>query len=245
MEGFKFEKVVIIVCFFFTFNMSAGVFPNDEPAIEALIDSHKKAKKLENKTAENNGMIDVEYGFSTDFTKKYNKVRNTLNKRMGQVNSIATMVLDIINIGIDVEGLYEDYKSFNKLALDRIQNQNEHGSLDKVIQSSYAVYYYTLASTRIIKEIKHLSTFVVQLAGTNFNILKATDEEKYRLICTVKGHISIIRSIIKDASWKLKLLKYKNASFMNVLDFLIAVSQNEISDNIISLWKENSANYGK
>lgn len=177
---------IIATTFFTASKAYADVIPipEDVPSIEALIDAHKKMKKAEDLAVLELGAIEETHGLTERVTAAYNKTRTTLNKRLSDGNSYLSLATQIVNVTVKLENLIENYKDFTTL------------TYQYALKKPYVLVYYTKANYKLSKEIKHLSAIIGEYTASGLGILKATLEEKYRMVNMIEVSISALNRII-------------------------------------------------
>lgn len=200
--------------------------PADAPTLAVLIDAHKVMKEAELKAL---GQIEVNYveqGFITNTTKKFNEVKTTLNSKMSDVNSYLLLASSIAKTSLSLKKAIEDYTAFTK------------NSVDYISDSPLTSAYYADAQYRIAKEIKHVTKLIAGYTASGMNILKASNDEKIKMIFLINASISQIRDTIYYADIMMRSLIRTGYKVYYIKDILTSEVLNDISGKLTRQWNE-------
>lgn len=206
--------------------------PKDLPSIEALISAHKALSKMEDQGIKEIGAITTTQTFTDKATKAYNQTRTILNKRLSDGVSYVQLATQVTNVTMKLERLIENYKDFTTT------------TFQYTVKKPYVLVYYTRANLQLKKEIKHLTEMVAGLAAANFNILKATMEEKFQLLSRIEISIAAINRIIDHNDLVCRTLLRNGLKIYHVQDILNDRTFELTTQKLIARWdKEQGVKY--
>lgn len=216
------------------FSIKADVIPlpKDLPSIEALISAHKALSKMEDQGIKEIGAITTTQTFTDKATKAYNQTRTILNKRLSDGVSYVQLATQVTNVTMKLERLIENYKDFTTT------------TFQYTVKKPYVLVYYTRANLQLKKEIKHLTEMVAGLAAANFNILKATMEEKFKLLSRIEISIAAMNRIIDHNDLVCRTLLRNGLKIYHVQDILNDRTFELTTQKLIARWdKEQGVKY--
>lgn len=229
----RFEEITLItalLCSLFCFKTNAEiVVPDDLPAIELLIDAHKKMQEQEMRSVNELSITNAIYESSKTYSEKISDIKSTVNERMSDVNSWLSLASTVLSTGVMIENMVEDYVDFTKSVANNISKQ------------PLIIAIYTKTSSQISKEITRLSKQLVDYAGYQSNILKATMAEKRQLINCIRSHIRSISMLIANAKMHCRILVNQGLKRYLVEDLFN--SNKQIMEGVIKSWESHSRQY--
>lgn len=200
--------------------------PNDIGTIEALIDAHKQMKKAEDLAVLQLGAIADEQIVTEKTTTAFSKTRTVLNKRMSDVNSYLSLAAQLLNVTNKVARTVDSYANFTEY------------SYKYALKNPLVMYCYTNANLQISKEIGHMQKLIAGYTASGLNLLKATMQEKYRVLSQIDYVVFRINQIISKANMVCRSMIDNGIKRWHVEDMIKNDLSKTISENLINLWNQ-------
>lgn len=205
---------------------ASEALPDDVGTIEALIDAHKQMKRAEDLAVLHLELMVGEQSVTQKATTAFNNTRTVLNKRMSDVNSYLSLAAQLASVTTKVLRTVNSYADFTKYTYNH------------ALKNPLAMYCYTNANIQIAKEISHMQKLIAGYTASGLNLLKATMQEKYRLLSQIDYEIFVINQIISRASMMCRSMIDSGIKRWHVEDMIKSDLSKSISDNLISLWNQ-------
>ena len=94
----------------------AGVWPNDQPTIEALIDQHKRCMSAEDQSNQQLAANAAIKAMVKDVAKKYDDVKSTLDKKSGDALAYLSLAAEMSQCVTNTVKLTKEYAEFTQFA---------------------------------------------------------------------------------------------------------------------------------
>lgn len=201
-------------------------WPDDFPTIEALISAHKHMKKAEDLAVLELGAIEETHSLTQKATAAVNRTRSVLNRRMSDANSYMSLALQLSNVTTKTAGIVESYADFTKMCYNSAQ------------KNPFVLAYYTNANLQLKKEIKHVERLIAGYSAAGINIVKATMEEKYRILALISNELFRIEMIISRARFMCRSVMSSGVQMWHVDDIIRSDLSDLISEKLIALWNK-------
>lgn len=222
----KIKLLVLFTIILLVSNYSYGIDyanPKDLPTIEALIELHKQMKKHEKSSLTQVATITAEQEVTTDITKKISDIKTTINKKMSDINSYIVFASTITNVTLKLQKLINEYEDYI----------TKTGAL--VIKKPYAATYYYNSHMRLKSSIDRLKTSIVGFSAAGINVLKASMDEKFKLLYQIDATINSMRYIMHSSTNYIKYcgreaMIFKNANEIFTEEFKSRTSK-KLADN--------------
>lgn len=227
MEQSRKLILTIVLSLIMAIPLSAALIPDDIPTIEALIDVHKRMKGAEDLAVIELTAIEETHSLTEKAAKAVNETRTVLNKRMSDANSYLSLALQLTNVTLKVKNLIENYADFTTL------------TYEYALKQPLVMVYYVNANAKIKKEVEHISTLFAGYSAAGLNILKATMEEKYRVLGQIQNAVARINMIISHANLVCKGMLNTGIRIYHIEDIINNKTNKSIADELIALWKGN------
>lgn len=198
--------------------------PHDPFTLEALISAHKEMKKAEDLAVLQIEANHEQQSFITKTTSAINKVQTTLNKRMSDVNSYILLASSIVTTSTKLKNLTQEYYDFSKKSFKSVGDNALLGA------------FFIDANARIAKEVKYLTKLIASYTASGMNILKATNDEKIKLIFLIQSSISQIRNTIYSAEIMMKTMQRYGYDVYYITDILTDDFRETLSGKLINEW---------
>ena len=165
----------------------AGIWPNDQPTIEALIDQHKRCMSAEDQSNEQLAANATIKAMVKDVAKKYDDVKSTLDKKSGDALAYLSLAAEMSRCVTNTVKLTKEYSEFTEFAANHVG-------------SNPMIAWYTLeANNKVYKELKNIRKMYLAVAATETNFFRATNKERMNIIWTLNQSITNMRNVIQQA----------------------------------------------
>lgn len=207
------------------------ILPDDTPTIEALIDNHKLMSKEEAQSAIELGLYTPEQQLTKDYITKFKEAKTTLYSKLKVANSWLMLGQVVVQTGLDVKKLIEESTEFTKFAAKNIEAK------------PWVAWYYISAANKVSREIKKVSLISAQLGLESFNLMRASMEQRFRIVYFLKDTIDRCISIIKSAKWF--SVVYVNGYYRPCYfkDILNSEMKESVCRNIEKVWLKNATKF--
>lgn len=202
-------------------------FPKDLPTIEALMEQHKTIKKAEDAAALQVATSLGEQTLIAKGAEKFNKVRTTLDTKLGNANSYVLLGSSLAYTGTSLYKLSEEYADFAK-------NTYRHA-----LRKPMVAWYFTEANLAASREIKNLKNLYLALSASGINVMKASMDEKLNIVMQIRTSIDNIRAIIGDANLWCSMVVMGGFQYDYIWDILNSELTDEIASQIINKWNNS------
>lgn len=216
--------LVMILCPVKTFAIDPAP-PKDVPTIEALISLHKRMKKAEDKALTQAAAYTAEQSLTTKITKKAVDIKSILDRKISDAHSYIIFASSMTTTVLHLSRLIEQYKNFTTK------------TAGIVTKKPFVAVYYANANYRVAKEVKRLQRMILTISGTGLNLLKASMDEKFKLIYLIDNSIETMREYLSDASIYIALADNTGFKFYQVEDIIKSEVLSDISKKLIEKWK--------
>lgn len=203
--------------------------PNDLPTIEALIDAHKKMKKAEDLAVLELTAIEETHRLTDKAVCAYNNTRSVLNKRLADANSYLMLAVQISNVAIKVARIGQSYMDFTTT------------TYDYALKKPFVMVYYLRANYELAKEARHIAEMVAGFTASGLNLLKATMEEKYRVLMQIENSIAKMSRIIAANNMICRGMLQTGLQMWHIQDILNSRTMDSIANKVIALWIGNQS----
>ena len=132
----------------------AGIWPNDQPTIEALIDQHKRCMSAEDQSNEQLAANATIKAMVKDVAKKYDDVKSTLDKKSGDALAYLSLAAEMSRCVTNTVKLTKEYSEFTEFAANHVG-------------SNPMIAWYSLeANNKVYKELKNIRKMYLAVAAT-------------------------------------------------------------------------------
>lgn len=198
--------------------------PGDLPTLEALIALHKEMKKNEDTALTQVTTVTAEQEVTTNISSKISDIKQTLNTRLNDVNSYLMFATTITNTTQKLQYLINEYENFIKVCTPVVKEKPQ-------VSVRYAGTHKQLA-----EETKRLSKSITAFSATGLNILKASMDEKYKLIYLIDDSITRMRGVISKNRNYILYTAGRNMWTADVRDIITDPMMKSVSDRLIQQW---------
>lgn len=223
-------KKIILSCFvILCFSVNAFAIdlslPHDAPTLEALIYLHKLMKKNEDISLTQVSAMTLEQEGTTKFSSNYSDVRQYLNTKMADTNSYLVLLNTISTVAQKLKYLSDEFSEFIKVTKNEVANK------------PYCINTFTNASVSLENEMGKLVNKILVYTGAGVNLLKASMDEKFRLLNQIDTSITSMRNTIRSASNYIKYTTFND--YQLDLDNLYDIDRATIANDLINQWKQS------
>ena len=197
----------------------AGIWPNDQPTIEALIDQHKRCMSAEDQSNEPTIKAMVK-----DVAKKYDDVKSTLDKKSGDALAYLSLAAEMSRCVTNTVKLTKEYSEFTEFAANHVG-------------SNPMIAWYSLeANNKVYKELKNIRKMYLAVAATETNFFRATNKERMNIIWTLNQSITNMRNVIQQAYMWCDLLVGGYVHEDHIWEILNSSVLEDIGKTVINGW---------
>ena len=202
----------------------AGIWPNDQPTIEALIDQHKRCMSAEDQSNEQLAANATIKAMVKDVAKKYDDVKSTLDKKSGDALAYLSLAAEMSRCVTNTVKLTKEYSEFTKYAADHVG-------------SDPMIAWYTLeANNKVYKELKNIRKMYLAVAASETNFFRATNKERMNIIWTLNQSITNMRDVIQQAYMWCDLLVGGYVHEDHIWEILNSSVLEDIGKTVINEW---------
>lgn len=198
--------------------------PSDLPTIEALIALHKEMKKNEDSALTQVATITAEQEVTTNISSKISDIKQTLNMRMNDVNSYLVLASTLTNTTLRLSDLIEEYSNFI----------TECSPI--VAKKPYVAASYTTAQKLMADETSRLTKSIAAYTATGVNLLKATMDEKFKLISLIDSSVSRMRSALSRSRNYIVYTSQTGLTTFTVRDIVTSDIMEQTANSLIDIW---------
>ena len=199
-------------------------WPGDIPTIEALIALHKEMKKNEDMALTQVTTVTAEQEVTTNITSKISDVKQILNTKLNDVNSYLMLATTITNTTQKLQYLIKEYESFITICTPVVKEK-------PAVSVRYAGTHKQLAD-----ETKRLTKSIAAFSAAGLNILKASMDEKFKLIYIIDDSITRMRGVISKNRNYILYTAGRNMWTADVRDIITDPLMKQASDRLIEKW---------
>ena len=202
----------------------AGVWPNDQPTIEALIDQHKRCMSAEDQSNQQLAANAAIKAMVKDVAKKYDDVKSTLDKKSGDALAYLSLAAEMSRCVTNTVKLTKEYSEFTKYAADHVG-------------SKPMIAWYTLeANNKVYKELKNIRKMYLAVAASETKFFRATNKERMNIIWTLNQSITNMRDVIQQAYMWCDLLVGGYVHEDHIWEILNSSVLEDIGKTVINEW---------
>ena len=202
----------------------AGIWPNDQPTIEALIDQHKRCMSAEDQSNEQLAANATIKAMVKDVAKKYDDVKSTLDKKNGDALAYLSLAAEMSRCVTNTVKLTKEYSEFTEFAANHVG-------------SNPMIAWYSLeANNKVYKELKNIRKMYLAVAATETNFFRATNKERMNIIWTLNQSIINMRNVIQQAYMWCDLLVGGYVHEDHIWEILNSSVLEDIGKTVINGW---------
>ena len=202
----------------------AGIWPNDQPTIEALIDQHKRCMSAEDQSNEQLAANATIKAMVKDVAKKYDDVKSTLDKKSGDALAYLSLAAEMSRCVTNTVKLTKEYSEFTEFAANHVG-------------SNPMIAWYSLeANNKVYKELKNIRKQYLAVAATGTNFFRATNKERMNIIWTLNQSITNMRDVIQQAYMWCDLLVGGYVHEDHIWEILSSPVLEDIGKTVINEW---------
>lgn len=216
--------IVMMMGVVFPYTGWAGIWPNDQPTIEALIDQHKRCMSAEDQSNQQLAANATIKAMVKDVAKKYDDVKSTLDKKSGDALAYLSLAAEMSRCVTNTVKLTKEYSEFTKYAADHVG-------------SDPMIAWYTLeANNKVYKELKNIRKMYLAVAASETNFFQATNKERMNIIWTLNQSITNMRDVIQQAYMWCDLLVGGYVHEDHIWEILNSSVLEDIGKTVINEW---------
>ena len=202
----------------------AGIWPNDQPTIEALIDQHKRCMSAEDQSNQQLAANATIKAMVKDVAKKYDDVKSTLDKKSGDALAYLSLAAEMSRCVTNTVRLTKEYSEFTQYAANHVG-------------SDPMIAWYTLeANNKVYKELKNIRKMYLAVAASETNFFRATNKERMNIIWTLNQSITNMRDVIQQAYMWCDLLVGGYVHEDHIWEILNSSVLEDIGKTVINEW---------
>ena len=202
----------------------AGIWPNDQPTIEALIDQHKRCMSAEDQSNEQLAANATIKAMVKAVAKKYDDVKSTLDKKSGDALAYLSLAAEMSRCVTNTVKLTKEYSEFTEFAANHVG-------------SNPMIAWYSLeANNKVYKELKNIRKMYLAVAATETNFFRATNKERMNIIWTLNQSITNMRNVIQQAYMWCDLLVGGYVHEDHIWEILNSSVLEDIGKTVINGW---------
>ena len=219
------RKVIFTVVFMAMPLISYAVdfdIPHDPGTIEALIPLHKLIKGEEDKAL---AKVTASFGEQSVITKgagKFNAVRTVLDSKLGNGYSYVILAGALASTANDLYRLINEYSRFTQ----------------STFRNTFKEWYYAEANVACARELKIIKALYATMTASGMNVMKASMDEKLRLVMELKSCIDNMRGIIDSANVWCSIITVEGFRYDYIWDILNSEVTDKIAEGVITKWKD-------
>ena len=198
--------------------------PGDLPTLEALIALHKEMKKNEDNALTQVTTVTAEQQVTTNISSKISDIKQTLNTRLNDVNSYLMFATTITNTTQKLQYLIKEYENFITVCTPVIK------------EKPTVSVRYVGTQKQLAEETKRLTKSITTFSATGLNILKASLDEKYKLIYLIDDSIIRMRGILSKNRNYILYTAGRNLWTADVRDIITDPMMKAASEKLIRQW---------
>lgn len=198
--------------------------PKDLPTLEALIALHKEMKKNEDSALTQVTTVTAGQEVTTNVTSKISDIKQIINTKMNDVNSYLMLASTISNTVLKMESLIKEYENFMSQCTPIIK------------EKPYVSVKYANTQKQLADETKRLYKSIATFSASGLNLLKASMDEKFKLINLIDNSVSRMRYVISKNRNYILYTAGRNLWTADVRDILTDKMMQETSEKLIQQW---------
>ena len=216
--------IVMMMGVVFPYTGWAGIWPNDQPTIEALIDQHKRCMSAEDQSNQQLAANATIKAMVKDVAKKYDDVKSTLDKKSGDALAYLSLAAEMSRCVTNTVKLTKEYSEFTQFATNHVG-------------SDPMIAWYTLeANNKVYKELKNIRKMYLAVAASETNFFRATNKERMNIIWTLNQSITNMRDVIQQAYMWCDLLVGGYVHEDHIWEILNSSVLEDIGKTVINEW---------
>ena len=216
--------LVMMMGMAFPYLALAGIWPNDQPTIEALIDQHKRCMSAEDQSNQQLAANAAIKAMVKDVAKKYDDVKSTLDKKSGDALAYLSLAAEMSRCVTNTVKLTKEYSEFTQFAANHVG-------------SDPMIAWYTLeANNKVYKELKNIRKMYLAVAASETNFFRATNKERMNIIWTLNQSITNMRDVIQQAYMWCDLLVGGYVHEDHIWEILNSSVLEDIGKTVINEW---------
>lgn len=220
--------ILCVLCHLPSFAQADWAMPYDAPVLHMLIDIHTKMKESEKKEVEDLVLIEGEHLTTTGFAQKAGEAKRLLNEKLAQVTSYITLAseaLSIANMSVDIYNSYKDFTVY---------------TYNNALKNPFCVPIWIKTNDELKPEIQRVLQQVIMYTLYQTNVLKATMEEKLKIITNIKLHLARVARVIQSADIFFASMSALGIKEYHVQEILGYISEKSSIQNVIGQWNQNT-----
>ena len=221
------KSIIFIVCFVLCLSSArAEVFdlPHDLSTIEALISLHKLVKAEEDDAMARVATSFGEQSLVTKGAKAFNEARTTLDSKLSNAYSYVVLAGALSSTANSLYRLITDYADFTTNMVETVKKKPMVG------------WYYTEAMFACDREIKGIKLMYATMTAAGMNVMKASMDEKLKMVFELKTRIDTMRGIIDSASLWCSAVAIGGFGHDYIWDILNSDVLDKIAEGVINNW---------
>ena len=222
------RKVIFTVVFMAMPLISYAVdfdIPHDPGTIEALISLHKLIKGEEDKALAKVTASFREQSVITKGVGKFNAVRTVLDSKLGNGYSYVILAGALASTANDLYRLINEYSRFTQ------------STFGNTFKKPIVAWYYAEANVACARELKIIKALYAIMTASGMNVMKASMDEKLRLVMELKLCIDNMRAIIDSANVWCSIITVGGFRYDYIWDILNSEVTDKIAEGVITKWK--------
>lgn len=198
--------------------------PKDQNTIEAFIYLHKQMKKQETKALEKISTSNlVTQKEVTEKSKDFNSTRTTINTKIDDAMAWVTFAQALFYTSADLVECANEYYEFSK------------NSYESVKKYPFIALYYTEACSKISDEVKSMKRLFRKVSDEG-GFIKASMDERIKVIYAIQAAIVRCRGIISHASWTCRLYMTPGVKTLHLWEVINSETCDKIAKGLINKW---------
>ena len=222
------RKVIFTVVFMVMPLISYAVdfdIPHDPGTIEALISLHKLIKGEEDKALAKVTASFREQSVITKGAGKFSAVRTVLDSKLNNGYSYVILAGALGSTANDLYRLINEYSRFT------------HSTFGNTFKKPIVAWYYAEANVACARELKIIKALYATMTASGMNVMKASMDEKLRLVMELKSCIDNMRGIIDSANVWCSIITVGGFRYDYIWDILNSEVTDKIAEGVITKWK--------
>lgn len=222
------RKVIFTVVFMVMPLISYAVdfdIPHDPGTIEALISLHKLIKGEEDKALAKVTASFREQSVITKGAGKFSAVRTVLDSKLNNGYSYVILAGALGSTANDLYRLINEYSRFTQ------------STFGNTFKKPIVAWYYAEANVACARELKIIKALYATMTASGMNVMKASMDEKLRLVMELKSCIDNMRAIIDSANVWCSIITVGGFRYDYIWDILNSEVTDKIAEGVITKWK--------
>lgn len=222
------RKVIFTVVFMAMPLISYAVdfdIPHDPGTIEALFSLHKLIKGEEDKALAKVTASFREQSVITKGAGKFSAVRTVLDSKLNNGYSYVILAGALGSTANDLYRLINEYSRFTQ------------STFGNTFKKPIVAWYYAEANVACARELKIIKALYAIMTASGMNVMKASMDEKLRLVMELKLCIDNMRAIIDSANVWCSIITVGGFRYDYIWDILNSEVTDKIAEGVITKWK--------